>query len=392
MSSSTRLDVVIVGAGIVGLAHAWAAARRGHRVRVFERSPRAEGASIRNFGMVWPIGQPPGPARDTALLSRDRWLELGRLSDVWVQPTGSLHLAHRPDELAVLEEFASRGPALGYPVQLLTPAEVLRRSPGAQSRGLLGGLWSPDEVAVNPPQAIRTLPGWLQETLQVRFDFRTVVTQVADGRLLTAAGETVRYDRAIVCGGADLESLFPAVLARSGLRRCKLQMLATVPQPAGWRLGTHLASGLTLRHYANFSICPALAPLRARIATETPELDRLGIHVMASQTNTGQVILGDSHEYDDAIEPFDTAEIEELMLRELRLVFDLPDWTIASRWQGIYAKHPDAPVFAHEPEPGVALRTGTGGSGMTMAFGLTERDWECWGHGQNWNHGQHGKN
>jgi hypothetical protein len=27
-----------------------------------------------------------------------------------------------------------------------------------------------------------------------------------------------------------------------------------------------------------------------------------------------------------------------------------------------------------------------------MAFGLAERDWECWGHGQNWNHGQHGKN
>lgn len=374
----TPLDVVVVGAGIVGLAHAWSAARRGHRVRVFDRSPRAEGASIRNFGMVWPIGQPPGRSLDIARLSRDRWLELGRSSPIWVRQTGSLHLAHRADELAVLEEFASRGPDLGYPVQMLTPAEVLERTPGAQSRQLLGGLWSPEEVAVNPPQAIRSLPDWLRQTCGVRFDFRTAVTQVGAGRLVTAGGETVRYDLAVVCGGADLESLFPSLLSSSPLRRCKLQMLATPPQPAGWRLGTHLASGLTLRHYANFHICPSLPALRARIAAETPELDRLGIHVMASQTDSGHVILGDSHEYDTAIEPFDTAEIEQLMLRELRLVFDLPDWTIATRWQGIYAKHPEAPVLALEPEPGVALRTGTGGSGMTMAFGLAERDWESW--------------
>ena len=28
------------------------------------------------------------------------------------------------------------------------------------------------------------------------------------------------------------------------------------------------------------------------------------------------------------------------------------------------------------PMPGVFIRTGTGGSGMTMAFGLADRTWE----------------
>ena len=71
-----RADIAIVGAGILGLAHAYEAAKKGLRVVVFERSQRVSGASVRNFGMIWPVGQPHGPLHEMALRSRSRWLQV----------------------------------------------------------------------------------------------------------------------------------------------------------------------------------------------------------------------------------------------------------------------------------------------------------------------------
>jgi len=377
------LDVAIVGAGIVGLAHAWSAAERGHRVTLFERSPRASGASIRNFGMVWPIGQPPGELHRLSLMSRKRWLQLADSSDIWVNRCGSIHLAHREDEWDVLREFAKRAPSLGYECALLSADEVCLRTPAANPDRLIGGLISPTELAVNPPATIRALPGWLERRFGVKSEFGVCVTAVTSESgsrpaVHRAGAEPRGFDRVIVCGGIDVPLLFPELYAGSGLRSCKLQMLRTVPQPGGWKAGPHLASGLTLRHYRNFEICPGLRALKQRVATETPELDRYGIHVMISQNNVGEVILGDSHEYDDAIEPFDKLAIDELILRELWQIVRLPTWSIAERWHGVYAKHPERPIFEAEPLPEVHVCTGAGGAGMTMSFGLAEAAWQRW--------------
>ncbi len=373
---STGLAIAVIGGGIVGLAHAWSAAQRGHQVTVFERGPVASGASVRNFGMIWPIGQPAGEAHAIALRTRQAWLELAREAGLWVDPCGSIHLAHSADEWAVLEEFESRAADLQYPCLLLTPEEVLLRSSAANPVGLQGGLYSPTELCVNPRNASRVLAEWLAERFGVTFHFNTTITAVESDQMRSADGRYWKFDRTVVCGGSDFETLFPDVLANADLKRCKLQMLKTVAQPNGWRLGTHLASGLTLRHYANFAICKTLAALRERISHETPELDRYGIHVMASQNDAGEVVLGDSHEYDEAIEPFDKSVIDELMLRELGKLIHLPDWTLLDHWHGVYAKHPSRPCFTVQPIPHVRICTATGGSGMTMSFGLAEQIWE----------------
>lgn len=365
-------QVAVVGSGIVGLAHAWAAARSGSRVTVFERSDKARGASVRNFGMSWPIGQ-PADLHPVALRSGMLWREFATAMNTTARACGSVHVVDRDDEAAVLEEFAKLGPDLGSHCELWNRDTVEARCPGVRPGIAKAGLFSPTETNIDPRESIATLPLYLSEKFGVRFRWKSAVTEVATGQLRTADGSRHAFDEIFICSGHDFESLFPEVFATVPMKPCKLQMLRTVPQPGGWKLGPMLASGLTLRHYANFSICPSLQAVKQRIASESPELDRYGIHVMASQDRHGGIVLGDSHEYGDEIEIFDKAEIDELILRELRRLFDFPDWSIAERWHGIYAKLPDHAEFRAEPLPDVHIATGVGGSGMTMSFGLAER-------------------
>ena len=364
-------DVAVVGGGILGLAHAYVLAKAGKKVLLFERSGKASGASVRNFGMVWPIGQPVGEMHGIALRSAEIWREALNAARLPYLPTGSLHVAHNYDEAEVLKEFAEIGPKLGYNCLWLTPAQVQNRSTAVNPEGLGGGLWSPTETTVDPRQIIAEFPSLLAE-MGVEIHYAEHVRRI-DLPTVETGGGTYWVDSAIVCSGDDFETLYPQIFAESGLTRCKLQMMRTAPQPDGWQLGPALAAGLTLRFYKAFRVCKTLDALRARVAREKAEYERWAIHVLVSQTADGAITLGDSHEYGPTVDIFDKTHIDDLILREAETFLQLPDPRIAEHWHGVYCQHPDKPFFEAEPAPGVRILTGVGGSGMTLSFGLAER-------------------
>jgi FAD dependent oxidoreductase TIGR03364 len=367
---SERFDDAVAGAGIIGLAHAYHLALRGRRVVVFERSPWAQGASVRNFGMLWPIGQPAGAPVELALRSRAIWLEVLAAAGLWHDPVGSLHLAYHADETAILQEFSAAAGNHGYEVAILSPEEVRRRSPAVRMDGLMAGLWSATEVCVDPRAVVAGLPTFLAERYGVDFHFDSAVIRY-DAPEIIAGSHRITADRLWVCSGADLHTLYPDVLGTAGLTPCKLQMMRT--PPANWRLGPMLAAGLTLLHYKAFADCPSLPKLRERMARQYPNHIRYGIHVMASQNGAGELVLGDSHEYGPAIGPFDNPAIDRLILDYLQSFLVVPELTIANRWHGIYVKHPTKPYLVLAPAPGVTATVGVGGAGMTLSFGLAER-------------------
>jgi glycine/D-amino acid oxidase-like deaminating enzyme len=332
LTTVSKADVAIVGAGVVGLAHAYLAARAGRQVVVFERNPAAIGASIRNFGMIWPIGQPAGRLHRMALRSRELWIEILQQASLPFLQTGSLHAAYREDEAAVATEFSQKAPSLGYDCAWLSPAETLERTRAIRPEGLLGSLWSSTELTVDPRQVIAALPAFLTERYSVRFHFNTAVQRI-ENSCVYAADQRCEAHLTVVAGGDDFQTLFPEVFRECGITRCKLQMMRTVPQP---------------------------------------ELDKWGIHVMVSQNASGELTIGDSHEYGLALSIFDKPEVSRLILDYAKQYLHAPALEIAQHWHGIYAKHPEHPYLRVTHAPGVCVVTVTSGIGMTMSFGIAE--------------------
>lgn len=370
-TSESSYDVAVVGAGIVGLAMAYTAAQQGHKVAVFERTPYASGASIRNFGLLWPVGQPPGRLLERALRARAVWQRLAQEAGVWLVPNGSLTLAHHADEMDVLEEFMETTQGAGYDCSILSADQATALSPATRTRRLRGALHSRTELTVSPRQALPAIAAHLQEKWGVRFHWDTAITQVESGRL--ASFETSwRAERIFVCSGADFEALFPREFREAGLIKCKLQMLRTAAQPDGWRMGPSLCAGLTLRHYANFEHCPSLQAVSERYDQENPDFKKWGIHVLLSQNHLGELIIGDSHEYGPHAAPFDSEDINQLILRYLHTFAEVPELEIAETWHGVYPKMAGQADFLLEPTSGVTIVNGLGGAGMTLAFGLAQ--------------------
>ena len=365
-------SAIIIGAGIVGLATARALAVKGYAVKVFERTHKATGASVRNFGLIWPIGQPAGEMYQRALRSRLIWKEIGDTGAFWYNPIGSLHVAYHNDEWQVLQELYEiykNERALN----LLTPEQIAERSDAVVPGNLIGGLFSADEMVVDPREAVSALPEYLQEKYKVEFNWGKCVSYIADNTIYIGNNEEYEADIIFVCSGADFETLYPEVYATFPIVKCKLQMMRYAAQPDSWKLGPSLCGGLSLTHYKSFAVAPSLNQLKERYEQELPDCIEWGIHVMVSQNGKGELSVGDSHEYGLTHDPFDKAFINKLITDYLSTFAQFKNPVITETWNGIYPKltNGDTDLFC-SPEPGVYIINGVGGAGMTLSFGLAE--------------------
>lgn len=365
-------SAIIVGAGIVGLATARALSLKGYRVTVIERSEQAVGASIRNFGMVWPIGQPDGHLYNRAVRSRECWKEIADSIGLWYEEAGSLHLAHHSDEWEVIQELYSDFSKAGRLVNLLSPDDINRRFHGVNPQNLLGGLYSNTELIVDPREAIARIPGYLSEYLDITFIWGKTVTAVETGAVYLG-NKKMQTDLICICSGPDFETLYPQHLADLPLTKCKLQMMRFQTEHPEWRMGTSICGGLSLIHYQSFKVAAGLARLKERYEAEMAEYLKWGIHVMVSQNDKGELTVGDSHEYGPNPDPFDNTFINHLVIDYLKSFMLCQDWKLIQSWNGVYSKMTNgATDVILEPDPGVFILNGLGGAGMTLSFGLAE--------------------
>ncbi|GAA1991160.1 TIGR03364 family FAD-dependent oxidoreductase [Catenulispora subtropica] len=358
--SAGTADVVVVGAGIVGLAHALVAVDRGLSVAVVERDERAVGASVRNFGHACATAQ-SGRALAYGRAARATWIRLAAEAGFWVGRTGTVMVARNAEEAAVLAEFAE---LRAGEVRLLNAVEVAERVPVGP--GVLGGAWLMDDLRVDPRACVPAIAAHLASR-GVVFHWGTTVHGIEPGSVGTSRG-VLRAATVIVAVGHDVDRHFPDLATAHEIRRCALRMLR-VDNPTGATIGPAVQTGYSMLRYGGFAECPSLPKLRERLTAEHPELIDAGLNLMFTQRPDGTLTIGDTHAYATTPEPFDDEALDAAVLEQTAGLLGVPNLRVRERWRGVYASAPE-PFLIAAPADGVRVVSVTAGVGMTTAFGL----------------------
>jgi FAD dependent oxidoreductase TIGR03364 len=375
----SSVDVLVVGAGIIGLAHAALAADRGLTVAVIDRDHHAVGASIRNFGHCCITAQ-TGELYELAMTGRKHWLDYSARAGFWSSEAGAVIPARTETELRVLQELAeAREPGQ---IMLLSDKETLARlgrqsQPAESSSGLIGGAWLRDDLRVDPRTTVATLAAWLDSREDTTVHWNTTALGFAAGTTRAAQVGTSRgvmeADRVFVCVGHDVDVLFPELAEQHRIERCTLQMASAEP-PAGLVLQPAVLTATSMLRYGAFTELPSAPALLAEVQANDPALLEIGANVMFTQRPDGTLLLGDSHDYGNSAPPFLQEPTTDILLKVIKDVLGLKSLTVKERWQGIYASSDASPLLVAEVAQGVTAVSVTAGIGMTVSFGLAERN------------------
>ncbi|MFD9945619.1 NAD(P)/FAD-dependent oxidoreductase [Nonomuraea sp. NPDC059023] len=148
-------DVIVIGAGVVGAACAYYAARAGLDVTVVDRGPVASGTTGSGEGNVLVSDKEPGPELDLALLSNRLWRELAGHGGFEFEAKGGLVVAETADVLRQLTELAAKQGVEHTAV----PGEALGGYEPHLAPGLAGGVHYPQDAQVQPMLAAARLIG-----------------------------------------------------------------------------------------------------------------------------------------------------------------------------------------------------------------------------------------
>jgi len=185
---TTVADVIVVGAGISGLATACELARRGAAVTVFEKDSVGFEASGRNMGAIGLLGK---HAADIASASVPIWQRLvaDRPQDFGYSNAGRLYVAHDHEDVRLIEEMAKRAADQDIYVELLSSKELAPRVPYI-AKPMLGGAFSRVDALVEPRKVMARFE---EMALSLGVQIRTATT--VDGIDLVSGRA-----RGVICG------------------------------------------------------------------------------------------------------------------------------------------------------------------------------------------------
>jgi D-hydroxyproline dehydrogenase subunit beta len=346
--------VVVVGAGMVGAACAYYAARAGLDVLVLDRGPVGSGTTSRGEGNILVSDKEPGPELQLALLSQRLWRELGEqvgAEALELEPKGGLVVATSETGLDALRAFASGQATRGVQVEQVGSDDLRELEPHL-APGLPGGVLYPQDLQVMPVLAAATLlraARRLGAQVRTGVDVRGIETDDA-GAVRALESSAGRHPASAVVNatgtwGGAVATSFGApipVLPRRGF------VLVTEPLPRIVRRKVYSADYV------------------ANVASSGEALET---SVVVEGTRGGTVLIGASRERVGFDETLAVEVVERLAAQAVRLFPVLADVNLLRVYRGFRPYCPDhLPVIgADDRVRGLYHACGHEGAGIGLA-------------------------
>ncbi|GLW63057.1 glycine oxidase ThiO [Actinomadura rubrobrunea] len=341
------MEIVIIGAGVIGLATAWRTAARGASVTLVDPDP-ASGASTVAAGMLTPVSEltyGEEALLRLGLASRARYpsfvAELEELTgrETGLRTDGVLQVAFDADDLAYLDDLRRFQESLGLAPETLTGREVRGQEP-MLAPGVRGGLLVPEDGSIDPR---RLAPALLAaaEKLGVRLVRRradaVLVERDAAAGVRLDDGTRLPADRVLLAAGpwsSDIGGLPPGTV-------------------------------------------PAVRPVKGqvlRLRTRTPFLRRCtrglvkGSSVYLVPRADGELVVGATQEEMGFDTRVTAGGLWELLRDARELVPGITELEFAEVTAGLRPGSPDnAPVLGPSALPNLVLGTGHFRNGILLA-------------------------
>lgn len=305
-----KIDVAVIGGGVVGLAASLALAERGASVCLIERESRpGRGMSTHNSGVIHAgIYYPPGSLKARLCLEgRERLYAFCKQHDVPHERCGKLLVAAHDDEIPELEALQARGTTNGArSLEIVGRDFVRRKEPYVHA---VAAVWSPDTGILEAEALIGTLSRLCRD--------RDVAMLVGTGLVGATASN----------GGVALTTQHESFVAATVVNAAGLYADDVSTMLGGRRFEIKPCRG----EYAE--LAPAKRHLVNGLVYPLPHSDGSGLGVHLTRTTWGSVLVGPTARYQDSKDDYESARLLlEAFLEPTRAL--LPDVTIADLQPG----------------------------------------------------------
>lgn len=349
------VDVLVIGAGMVGAACAYYCAEAGLRVGVVDRGTVAGGTTSTGEGNILVSDKEPGAELDLAMLSVRLWAELGARLDAdrfELHAKGGVVVARSGPAAAGLGSLVTRQRAAGIEVTEVGAAELADLEPYL-TQDVAGGAFYPQDMQVQPMLAAAEL-------------LRHARSRGATLHTGTAVLGFLRDRAGAVTGVATSvgELSAPWVVNAAGTWGGEVAALAGAPVPVlprrGFILVTEPLPASIIRHKVY------TADYVANVASDDAGLET---SVVVEGTRAGTVLIGASRERVGFDRSMSLPVLRALAAQAVGLFPFLADVYLLRSYLGFRPYCPDhLPVIGPDPRvPGLVHACGHEGAGIGLS-------------------------